>query len=255
MKEKLKGIKPRYEFNLSNGKRIIAIFLWSLVVLEIILSKIGGYTSELPFLFSALFPLAILIFCKEHIELAFIPTLFNAIKSIKSVITLKFAVNIDTGISYIGILITIALIVVIIVSLYKNISPALLKALAIASIVITLARIVNYAVTTPQFELLTIFTIIRLTCNGLAWFVVYFNIEKKDITSINITKLIVTLLIVAISYFALSGILGQNQKLGDSTRCNHPECKENGPFPCYGKNNTCPNKTYCYQDLYCDYCD
>ena len=28
-----------------------------------------------------------------------------------------------------------------------------------------------------------------------------------------------------------------------------------GPYPCYGKNNTCPNYTYNYKDLYCDKCD
>lgn len=37
--------------------------------------------------------------------------------------------------------------------------------------------------------------------------------------------------------------------------CGHDSCKENGPFPCYGKNNTCPNYTYCYKDPYCDQCD
>lgn len=40
-----------------------------------------------------------------------------------------------------------------------------------------------------------------------------------------------------------------------SSKCSHQSCKENGPFPCYGKNNTCPNYTYCYQDMYCDECD
>ena len=28
-----------------------------------------------------------------------------------------------------------------------------------------------------------------------------------------------------------------------------------GPYPCYGKNNTCSGKTINYQDLYCDACD
>ena len=28
-----------------------------------------------------------------------------------------------------------------------------------------------------------------------------------------------------------------------------------GPYNCYGKNDTCNNKTYNYQDLYCDTCD
>lgn len=38
-------------------------------------------------------------------------------------------------------------------------------------------------------------------------------------------------------------------------KCSHPACAEEGPFPCYGKNNTCPNYTYCYQDRYCDECE
>lgn len=38
-------------------------------------------------------------------------------------------------------------------------------------------------------------------------------------------------------------------------RCGHPECEVNGPFHCYGKNNTCPNYTYCYKDIYCDECE
>ncbi|MBE6635052.1 MAG: hypothetical protein E7617_02460 [Ruminococcaceae bacterium] len=66
---------------------------------------------------------------------------------------------------------------------------------------------------------------------------------------IAIIILIVTLLLVLIfpsidfkSAFGPSG-------------CGHPGCEENGPFPCYGKNNTCPNTTDCYQDLYCDECD
>lgn len=29
----------------------------------------------------------------------------------------------------------------------------------------------------------------------------------------------------------------------------------NGPYHCYGKNDTCPNYTYNYMDLYCDKCD
>ena len=40
-----------------------------------------------------------------------------------------------------------------------------------------------------------------------------------------------------------------------SSSCDHPACKENGPFPCMGKNNTCPNKTNCCYDYYCDDCE
>ena len=42
---------------------------------------------------------------------------------------------------------------------------------------------------------------------------------------------------------------------GGSTSCGHQSCKENGPFYCLGKGNTCNNRTYCAYDLYCDACD
>ena len=46
---------------------------------------------------------------------------------------------------------------------------------------------------------------------------------------------------------------------GDSSnknsRCGHASCATNGPFYCMGKNNTCPNKTYCAYDYYCNSCD
>ena len=48
---------------------------------------------------------------------------------------------------------------------------------------------------------------------------------------------------------------GMSDSPNSNTKCNHTSCKENGPFPCYGKNNTCPNYTYCYKDMYCDECD
>ena len=50
---------------------------------------------------------------------------------------------------------------------------------------------------------------------------------------------------------------GLNSSNGSSSsnKCTHQSCKENGPFPCFGKNNTCTNFTYCYQDMYCDECD
>lgn len=51
------------------------------------------------------------------------------------------------------------------------------------------------------------------------------------------------------------GANGSSNGSSSSNKCNHQSCKEYGPFPCYGKNNTCPNYTYCYQDLYCNECD
>lgn len=252
MKEKLTKIKPLYELHLSNGKRVLAIILWALAILAIALSAVGGNTSELSFLIPILFPIAILIFCKEHIEFALIPTFFNVIKSL---LHLNFVAHISTIVGYIGTVVSAALIVVIIISMYKNINHSLLKVLAIASIVITLARVVIYVVTVPQFELVTMSTVVRLICSGFAWFIVYFSIKKEEFTSINITKIIIAVLVVAVAYFALTGILGKNNVFDSSTSCNHPECKENGPFPCYGKNNTCTNTTNCYQDLYCDECE
>lgn len=47
-----------------------------------------------------------------------------------------------------------------------------------------------------------------------------------------------------------------NKKSSSSnTDCGHASCKTNGPFYCMGKNDTCPNKTGCAYDYYCDSCD
>lgn len=56
-------------------------------------------------------------------------------------------------------------------------------------------------------------------------------------------------LAVCVAVFAL--ILS---KPADSS-CGHPDCEKYGPFPCYGKNNTCGNTTDCCYDLYCDQCE
>ena len=66
-----------------------------------------------------------------------------------------------------------------------------------------------------------------------------------------ISKIIGIILIVSLILMSLISLIPNNS----SQACDHPACKENGPFPCYGKNNTCPNYTNCYQDLYCDECD
>ena len=148
----------------------------------------------------------------------------------------------------------VALIVVIICSLYKKVNPTIIKVLAIAFIVITVAQAVINILVNPDFELHMITTLIRSVCNGIAWFIVYLGIKQEEFTKINFVKLIVAVLIVAVANFALTSVLkGTNSS--SSNGCGHPECKENGPFPCYGKNNTCTNKTYCYQDMYCDECD
>lgn len=66
----------------------------------------------------------------------------------------------------------------------------------------------------------------------------------------------VAVICTVVSVIALCFIVNftMNGSSGSNT-CGHPACAENGPFPCYGKNNTCPNFTYCYQDMYCDECD
>ena len=65
-----------------------------------------------------------------------------------------------------------------------------------------------------------------------------------------IKKMVCGVLIIALILCCV-GFLPRNT----SHSCGHPACEENGPFPCYGKNNTCKNSTNCYKDLYCDECD
>ena len=58
-------------------------------------------------------------------------------------------------------------------------------------------------------------------------------------------------IMVCMGIFIGLALLSKGSKGG----CGHAACQENGPFLCYGKNNTCPNTTGCCYDLYCDECD
>lgn len=81
--------------------------------------------------------------------------------------------------------------------------------------------------------------------------VIAYKATEKENTKVRKNALIITAIIV-ILICIISTILPSNN---NSSSCGHPACEENGPFPCYGKNNTCPNYTDCYKDLYCDECD
>ena len=82
--------------------------------------------------------------------------------------------------------------------------------------------------------------------------IIVYKVTEQENAKIRKTALIITAIIV-ILICIVSTILPQNTQSNNG--CGHPSCEENGPFPCYGKNNTCPNYTYCYKDLYCDKCD
>ena len=81
--------------------------------------------------------------------------------------------------------------------------------------------------------------------------IIAYKATEKENTKVRKNALIITATIV-ILICVISTILPSNN---NSSSCGHPACEENGPFPCYGKNNTCPNYTDCYQDLYCNQCD
>lgn len=63
-----------------------------------------------------------------------------------------------------------------------------------------------------------------------------------------------TWLIVVVVVLVLA-LIGSCSGGGVTNSCGHQSCKENGPFYCMGKNNTCNNRTYCAYDLYCSACD
>lgn len=77
----------------------------------------------------------------------------------------------------------------------------------------------------------------------------YPSVNRKKMYIFSIICCIVLMIVILVA----TGIIDLG--LTKTPKCNHEACAEYGPFPCYGKNNTCPNKTYCYKDLYCDYCD
>lgn len=88
----------------------------------------------------------------------------------------------------------------------------------------------------------------------------FFASTNVNATPVEIPKKkLVTLLIivvVGVLIFLLVTLLPLSASFSSSVpSCGHDSCKENGPFPCYGKNNTCPNYTDCAFDFYCDSCE
>ena len=79
------------------------------------------------------------------------------------------------------------------------------------------------------------------------------NEDGKKIAVKKIIMTVITVLVCIALFLALSS--KYTSKDTNTPMCGHQSCAENGPFPCYGKNNTCPNKTYCAYDPYCDSCD
>ena len=61
--------------------------------------------------------------------------------------------------------------------------------------------------------------------------------------------------IAAVVVFVMIVAGGEIGGSGISSSCGHQSCKENGPFYCMGKGDTCNHRTYCAYDLYCDECD
>ena len=92
--------------------------------------------------------------------------------------------------------------------------------LFIASLILPIAISVSYAVTENSSELVRIL-------------------------AITISIVFVISLCLCVKFFGSTS----------EQSCGHPGCAEEGPFHCMGKNNTCPNYTYCAYDLYCDECD
>ena len=81
--------------------------------------------------------------------------------------------------------------------------------------------------------------------------VAVFKLTENEKTHVRKKALICAAVIVGI-LCAVSMVLPSPDT---QVSCGHPDCEVNGPFPCMGKNNTCPNYTYCYKDIYCDECE
>ncbi len=63
-------------------------------------------------------------------------------------------------------------------------------------------------------------------------------------------KLIIIVLVIVI--IAIGYACGSSKGPWHSSRVTNDGM---GPYHCYGKHNTCKNKTYNYRDMYCDSCD
>ena len=125
----------------------------------------------------------------------------------------------------------------------------------LGAFVISLAIIIAMLVIFPKRS--TLFIILIFASLIISFFVLKAsNIDPHNHMKIFLILLILaTLLTLIIAMFSyISGEISLSSS-GGSYSCGHDSCEQYGPFNCYGKNNTCNNKTYCAYDLYCDACD
>jgi hypothetical protein len=242
MDEKIMKMKPVYELNLSQANRVLAILCWAISAFAIVLGVVGGNTHEPSGLFYVLLPIALLIFCKEHVELVFISMALNTISSIvRMIANLKFGFHVSYIVSCVDLAITVALIILVASSLYKNVNFSLIKVLAVAKVVIGIVQIIISILINTQFELVTVVDIAQRAIIVIAWFIVFFGIKPNKFTSINFTKLVVAILAVVVLNFAFSTILRHTNSHGDKEWEKCLECGGDGKVETiFGSDGKCP---------------
>ena len=248
---------------ISHKKNLTASVFITLISIIPFMVKLGGYTLNiilydlnltfsdvLGFTASALITCCLLLF-PNNLEFFVIPL---------AVVTLQSLVTVQSFTSIIVLILNALLLMALIYFVVDKIDHKILKKAAliyaVTRVALTIFSIIKtlLAGNTPiiSFHLYTV-ALCLVVSLPLAFSHKKENAEPLIIPPISITLTIV-ILVVALLLVILFSSVGYDLNF-DSSGCGHPACEENGPFPCYGKNNTCPNFTDCYQDLYCDLCD
>ena len=217
-----------------------------LIVAQYCFNILGGGSTILSTVLMSSLVVGVTICFANSLELLLIPL---AVSMINSIIRSSFL--------SIGFLLTVLLFVAILLDILNVLDQKYLK---IAAIIYAIANAVFMIIDIIKLQLTPPIIINSIGCL-LMYFAVMVAIlnsnlqPKQDGKSIEINKIIKAGIIVIICVALFFAVSAKSIDTSFSKDCGHESCKENGPFPCYGKNNTCTNTTNCYKDLYCDECD
>ena len=260
MKKILSLVTPKYEISTSIIAVGVSVFFAFFALCANILSNSLGieiYSPSQTFVLISLIVLFVGFY--NRISILLIPvslyTLMFTFNQIKVAIFLK-----TPSLSNISLFFEFLFVVCYIISLYKKINNKILKCVSILfllsnSIPLIINVITGYINIESDYRTASIkfFNSFQVLCYIIVLFLIFnFSKHKENCKeSYDLRQIICIGLAIVIFIIGFGGRLGTVIK---KDSCGHESCKENGPFPCCGKNNTCSNTTSCYKDLYCDDC-
>ena len=218
------NIKPKYELRLIKKFQIpLRIFLMFSCFISILMT-IGDYKGEIRdssasfLLLSFITIFLVLLFLKNHIEIAFVPLVIDLIRRVLA-ISLR-SINVSTLISIAVIIFELAFLGLIFLSLYQDIPNKLIQICAIAFCILVFASSfwINYNGSLNFIGLHAILTEPIQYFPIILVFILFVFSEKRNFSGINLLPVALILLLCVLSLF-FTNILHTRSSVTAFVRC------------------------------------